>query len=414
LEKLGRAVVTDLELPEAKARRLGGSSEGRLLLSELQHRWDSRAIEHIRALGAKAPIATTNFWGLENLWSVPALAFGDVVDVHSYGEEGALSTDPHSTSNWIHYIAAAQVAGKPLTVSEWSVPRPHADRFTAPLWVAAIASLQGWDALMGYCYGYTPLAMGPLTRTKWEQRVDPALLALGPTAALMYRRGDIAPAKNTIALSPSLEQLWGAPLSPKTATALRTAPERSRMVLVLPAHPALDWDHPGPAPIGSRTVEDLDLDLLPGDGESVTSDTGEIDRNWAAGLLRIDTPRMQAASGSLGGRTIRLSDLELEIETPSATVSAIALDDKPLARSSRILVTAVARTEFAHDGTVLSEPVHGSVRIRTTGRRVITPGIRARSPQDRTASTDDIFESGWSRLSLENTQGTHWFVITPR
>lgn len=418
LEKLGGEVVRDLGLSQKEARKLGGSSDGRLLLAELQHRWDVRGIENVRRLGAKAPIVTTSFWGSETLWSVPPLAFGDVVDAHSYGKSNSLSTDPHQTSNWIHYIAAAQVAGKPLTVTEWGVPRPEADRFVAPLWVASIASLQGWDALLGYCYGQVPLAAGSIKRSRWEQRLDPAQLALGPTAALMYRRGDVSLAKSTIALAPSLAELWGTRLSPKTAAALRTAPERSRTVLVLPAHPALTWDSPAAAPKDALRIEDLHQDLLPADAESVTSDTGEIERNWVVNVLRIDTPRMQAASGSLGGRTVRMADFEVELDTPEATVSAIALDDKPLAHSELILVTAVARAEFPRDGLVESEPVRGTIRLRATGRRTITAATaRSRvstAPAADHEAVDDTFESPWSQFSLADAGGTHWFLITPK
>ncbi len=418
LEKLGGEVVRELGLSAKEARKLGGSRDGRVLLAELQHRWDARGIENVRRLGAKAPIVTTSFWGSETLWSVPPLAFGDVVDTHSYGTSNALSTNPHQTSNWIHYIAAAQVVGKPLTVSEWGVPRPEADRFVAPLWVASIASLQGWDALLGYCYGQVPLAAGSIKRSRWEQRLDPAALALAPTAALLYRRGDVSVAKKSIALAPSLEALWGRPLSPKTAAALRTAPERSRTVLVLPDHPALTWDAPGPAPEDAQRIEDLEQDLLPAGAESVTSDTGEIERNWVANVLRIDTPRMQAASGALGGRTVRMTDFEVELETPEATVSAIALDDKPLALSELVLVTAVARAEFPRDGLVESEPVRGTIRLRTNGRRVITAAtarsrIGASLPAGLPA-IDGSFEAPWSRFSLAEAGGTHWFLITPK
>ena len=42
----------------------------------------------------------------------------------------------------------AQVADKPMAVTEWNVPYPAKDRFMAPLYAASIAALQGWDAML--------------------------------------------------------------------------------------------------------------------------------------------------------------------------------------------------------------------------------------------------------------------------
>ncbi len=414
-EALGKRVAGELGLDPKKARRIRQPGEGKVLLAEMQHRWDVRAMKHLRELGASAPAVTTNFWGFESLLSLPPLAAGDMIDVHSYGDAEALSTNPHRTPHWLHHIATAQIAGKPLTVTEWGVPKPAADRFTAPLWIAAIASLQGWDALMGYNYAQSPLGVAPKRPTKWDQRVDPAQLGLGPAAALLYRRGDVSVAKETIAITPSVEALWNADASPKTAAALRTAPERSRMVVVLPGHPKLDWDVPGKAPQGSVAVTDLAQDLLADDATSVRSDTGQIERDWQQGVLRIDTPRVQAVSGWIGGKTITLSDLEVRVQTPAATVVAIALDDRPLAHSARILVTAVGRAEPRADGTVRSEPIRGEIALRTQRALRITPvGPRSRATDAPAGpSTPGTPAGPWMRLTLPHQTPSHWAFVTP-
>ena len=86
-------------------------------------------IDALRADGVKAPIATTNFWAPNALLMLPSLADGDVIDVHSYGESEALAADPRYRPNFISRIAAAQVYGKPLSITEWNVPYPRLDRF---------------------------------------------------------------------------------------------------------------------------------------------------------------------------------------------------------------------------------------------------------------------------------------------
>ena len=69
---------------------------GKLYSSDVEHRFNQTMIEDLRALGVKAPIATTNYWGDESLFSVPSLTDGDVIDVHSYGVSEAISTNPRS------------------------------------------------------------------------------------------------------------------------------------------------------------------------------------------------------------------------------------------------------------------------------------------------------------------------------
>src|SRR5665648_896208 len=88
----------------------------------------------------------------------------------------------------VSWIAAAAVAGKPLTVSEWNLePFPAFDRANAPLHLASIASLQGWNALMQYAYSQSPLS-GTIGPGNWEAFSDPSLIATMPAAALLYRQ----------------------------------------------------------------------------------------------------------------------------------------------------------------------------------------------------------------------------------
>ena len=78
-----------------------------------------------------------------------------------------------------------------------TIPAP--DRHTTPLYVAAVASYQGWDAPMQFAYSQEPLN-GPGSPSNWQSYNDPALLETLPAAALMFRRGDVAEAKTTYVL----------------------------------------------------------------------------------------------------------------------------------------------------------------------------------------------------------------------
>jgi hypothetical protein len=54
------------------------------------------------------------------------------------GQPEALSTNPRFEGNYVIYLATGAAYGKPVAITEWNVPWPATDRFTAPLYVAGI------------------------------------------------------------------------------------------------------------------------------------------------------------------------------------------------------------------------------------------------------------------------------------
>jgi hypothetical protein len=166
-------------------------------LSDLEHRFNRVMIDDLRADGVRAPIVTSNFWSPNALRMLTSLTDGDMIDVHSYGENGAFGVNPRQQPNYVSVTAAGQVYGKPLSVSEWSVPFPRADRFTGPLYVASVASLQGWDLPIVSGYSQAPLQPpGPGVWTdEWSAFCDPAINGIMPAAAVAFRRGHISPAR---------------------------------------------------------------------------------------------------------------------------------------------------------------------------------------------------------------------------
>ena len=144
-------------------------------------------------------------------------------------------------ANLMHWIAAAQVAGRPLVVPEWNVERfPAPDRHAIPLYLAGAASLQGWDAMMQYAYSQQALSSRG-SPSNWHAFNDPALIATLPAAALLYRRGHVQEARTTYVFAPGREQLFNRAISPANAVALRTAAEKGRLVIALPRTPELPW-----------------------------------------------------------------------------------------------------------------------------------------------------------------------------
>src|SRR6185436_2462417 len=182
-------------LPRDRVWRSWEPGPSKLFLNDLERRFHAEMISRLRGQGLKVPIATTSTWGSNPLTSLPALTAGDIVDAHTYGGSGELERSPLYAPNLAHWMAAAQVAGKPLTVSEWNVsPFPVPDRHSIPVYLAAHAAHQGWSSVLQYAYAQSPLNSAARASNTHAFN-DPGLLATLPAAALAYRRGDVARAR---------------------------------------------------------------------------------------------------------------------------------------------------------------------------------------------------------------------------
>jgi len=382
----------------------------KLFLNDLERRFSAEMIAYLRAQGVKVPIVTTSTWGYNPLSSLPALTAGNIVDVHSYGGIGELERNPVYAANLMHWIAAAQVAGKPLSVTEWNVEAfPAPDRHSVPLYLAASASHQGWDALMQYAYSQVPLdARG--SASNWNAFNDPALVATLPAAALLFRRGDVREASSIYAFSPGKEQLFNQSISPKDAIALRTAAEKGKLVIALPPTPELPWLEKSAIPAGAKVIADPHQSLIHGDAAETVSDTGELRRNWEQGIYAIDAPRTQAAMGWIGGKKISLADVDIAAITRNATVAVQSLDENPISKSGAILISLGARAvpKSTKQLPFYSEPVEGRLTIRAP------KGLKLYSENRPAAMRRDIpapYKDGRYLIDLDRSLGTNWLVL---
>jgi hypothetical protein len=404
-----RAFAAKHGLPAKKVWRSWEHGPSKLFLNDLEQRFDAEMILHLRQLGVKVPLVTTSTWGLNPLSSLPALTSGNVIDGHSYGGMGELEKNPVFAPNMMHWLAAAQVAGRPLSVSEWNVePFPVPDRHAMPLYMAASARLQGWDAVMQYAYTQAA-PNGPGYPSNWHAYNDPALIATLPAAALLYRRGDVQESRTVYAFAPTAEQLFGQPISPANAAALRTAAEKGRLVIALPQVIELPWLEKSEMPAGARVIIDPQQLLIDRAATEVVSDTGELRRNWEQGIYTIDTPRTQAATGWIGGRRIELADVGFEAITRNASICVQSLDGRPIHDSGTILVSLGARAEpeTVRRLPFRAEPVLGRIDIRAP-RGLKLYAAKAGPPNRRLHAP---YLGGRYRLKLEQDPGTYWLVL---
>lgn len=405
-----KAFASQHDLPADLTWRAWQPGPSKLFLNDLEQRFNADMIAHLRALGVRVPIATTSTWGGNGLNALPALTVGDVIDAHSYGASGQLEKNPLTSDGLIDWLAAAQVVGKPLTVSEWNAePFPLPDRHSLPLYIAGTASHQGWDAMLQYAYSQQAFNPGWRTADNWHAYNDPALLATMPAAALMYRRGDVQPASTRYVFAPSPETLYNQDITPRTSALLRTAVGLGQLQIALPVTPQLPWLKPAATADGATVLHDPAQALLPADATESVSDTGELKRNWQSGLYTIDTPLTQAATGWLGGRTITLGDVQVQASTPYASIAVQSLDGVVLGQSRSLLVSLGTRAvpQPEENTRFHVEPLKAQLSIKAPA------GLKlfARDAQAQLKPLPASYRDGRYHITLDGTYMSNWLFL---
>jgi hypothetical protein len=398
-------------LSEASMRETWRPGESKIFLNHQEHLFNQVLLRSLAKLEVGVPVATTNMWGRNPCFSLPALTEGSLIDVHAYQGPGFLEADPRTTPINVHWVAAAQVAGFPVSISEWNMVvekgAPSPDRHAASMFMAAVGGLQGWDAPMVYNYSQTGFT-APTRVLGWSTFADPGLQASMPAAALALRQGHVAAGAEVYCLELDRESLYFKKISPETSAALRSIAERSRLRICLPDIPELTWDEASPRPAGAVLIRDHHEDHQPAGKDYVESDTGELRRYWSLGIQTINTASTQAALGKIGGWKIELGNVTVEARNREATVVVSALDGETIGESSELLITTVARVE-AHDGDpYVSEPVIGRLTIETTAGKTLVP--LAPDGAEKTAIAAR-YEDGAYSIALDQATFSHWYLL---
>ena len=389
-------------LPYERTRRTWEPGPSKRYLNYEEARWFSSMAQHLRAIGLRVPVTGTQSWATMGMWDLPALAEMDFMSVNSYGDEEpyALGVNPRYGSNFVIRTVAAQVADRPLAITEWHTPWPIPWRAVSPLYVASVGCLQGWDAPMLYNYSQDGFGQ-PSRPATWTTYYEPAVMGAMPAAALAFRRGYFRPAELTVAIKLSPEQVYDQALSDENMLALRTLAEQHRVTI------ELEEEEPGEIR-ADQVVTDPAASFLPAGAESVLSDTGEVGRDWRAGVQTFNSPCIQGAQGFIG--RVALRDVEMEVATPFGVLVAASLDGLPLERSARILITAIGRAEApAGQLPFRSEPIVAKLRIRNlnAGMRLVPlgPGGEALSSL-APPRTGTVYE-----VALSAEGRTHWYLL---
>ncbi len=215
--------------------------------------------------------------------------------------------------------------GKPSTISELNWPPPNRWRAEMPLLVAAYGALQGSDGIFFFASDGEGWAQH-LTKFSIS---DPVVEGQFPATALAFRTGLIRTGGVSRQIQAKLSDLLalkGAALDPIDPLAYLTG----RVELDI-------TDQGGPS-----RGPDLSA-LIDRRAHRVRSMTGELNWDYGRGLMTVDAPSAQGATGFLSrAGTIKLSKLTIQSPLEYGAILLVAMDGRPIAASHKMLLQVMS------------------------------------------------------------------------
>jgi len=347
----------------------------------------------------------------------------DIVDGHTYwqhpGERSfkiaPMVNDPFNST--VLELSRTAVAGEPYTVSEVNHPFPNQFACEGIPILAAYAGFLDWSAVVWYTFEMKrDPDWSPYIGDPFDMSLDPIKMPQMAAGALMFLRGDIEPARQTIERSYSRQQVWD--------SRLLSATERPYFTPGFPLSvPLLHGSR-----IRSLAGEPAAA-IRAGTSSPYRSDTGQLvwtTNSSQTGLVTIDSPRSQGLIGFVKANNPRVSNLAANVTNDFCAIVVNSLEPKPIPRASRLLLTACARVENTgmqwdapharltsqgHSPTLI-EPVTGTVTLRNL-EQATKVSARALDGSGRPIGDPIIArktETGWEIRVGEPT--TTWFEVT--
>lgn len=411
---------------------------------ELQTTFNQEMKDHLRSLGVKIPISGNNWTTTPETTKSNAVC--DFMENHLYwvdwgGWGDVRDFDPRSMvkekGNFLPYAICNRLLDKPFFVSEWDSMWPNEWRAEAPLLMAAAGLLQGWSGLVEHAYRYSnhnknpnlvgkefySPGIGDSGRREGTMSIynDPAKMGLFYHAALMFRRGDVQESKKSVAIQ--FEDLYSDEMNgwsnPWNKESMEKLPAFTLTAEACKAGVAL----PGEKVSADRTVKP-DEKVVDDSQEAVTSDTGQMYRNWKKGLGWIDTPMSKVVYGFYkDGEKVSLNGFSAQVKTDFAVVAISSLTDEPITSSRNMLLTTVGRAEntnqkFNEDRTaildfgeepIIIEVIKAQIMITTSCETLKVKSVNSEGFVCGTIPSE--YSNGELRFELGQKWGSIYYLI---
>lgn len=310
---------------------------------DLQTSYYLEMMEHMRADGVKIPITGTNWIATPD--NLRTQYVTDFLDAHPYfydwrwGEFEKRCMNRSITQQRNFYLETGCVMTSedmPTYISEWDAPWPNEFRADSVIYSAAFGMFQGWSGFAIHTYSYSArldrmdmlgkeISAEKIGNVPYRQGIfsawnDPAKFGLFYHAALITRRGDVKAGK-PYAINIKNREAWDL-----------------EQVRVCTENKAAIADLDGTSGLPELTFED--------NGRSVTSETGELYRDYEKNYGKIDTDMTKCAFGFLGknGR-VEMNGMNVKCNTDFAVIALSSLSKDKITESDNLLLTAVGRAK---------------------------------------------------------------------
>lgn len=355
---------------------------------------------------------------------------GDFIDGHGYWDHvdygppmksrnRPMVNDPLDST--IVQFARSPMKGKPFIIGETNTAFPHiyaGDHY--PI-LTAYSLFQDWDGILWFEWGQGQAAGNKKRPDGQGLANDPVRFSNLILAGLMFHRCDVEKARQTVVRSMTREEAfdslrWDRPTNrPYYTKGFATSTPLEHKVLwqfVDKDDSAHENNFPPPAPLGK-----------------ICSDTGQLvwkDADKKLGIVTIDTPNTQGATGFHRSRTEKFEDIDLTIDSEFATVFVSSLDAHPIARADRLLLVAHGMYqsmgfEWEENGMTVKQigslpmqiqPISGTITVKSKNdcvRATITPlsglGVPIAPPQTL-SKTNNGFQ-----ITLPQEQVATWYLL---
>ncbi|HAI13127.1 MAG TPA: hypothetical protein DCM28_15575 [Phycisphaerales bacterium] len=472
-QTLGQAI--DPSASPAKAMR---AAENVRFFQYLQTHFASEFIGKARQLGTRYPIMCTNiYYDMAELQTalptrvVSQNAYWDHPHFNQNENTVGMRNKPEVSVNPLareklteSVIYASRIANTALISTETDTMWPHEWRSSHMMLNAAYGALGKVDGVFMYAYAggwgfdwdkFIPA--NAILKTSIQYN-DPAVISSFMAGAFLYLRGDVAPAKSVVRLQVSDQMTLAADGVERARNASFPAnylPYVSRMELTFPGQQVSSLEQPGLVlkdTLASRSrdavAQAVDLDkqlkahgIIPpntglADGR-LTSDTGQLVRDWQNQYATVNTPLSQGCTGFVGKQKLTFDDLTISCQTPFATLMLSSLDNEPLSTAKRMFLIAIARADNAdnqlqfgtlkttpqstqrgeymtfddvmHQGPVRIEPVMADITLKAEGL-MLTP---LKSDMTANHQAKQVFAShdGLTTLQIGKQGVSAWYLV---
>jgi hypothetical protein len=269
-----------------------------------------------------------------------------------YRDRSALLFEPNKPGEQPSYdlpIMDVRYNNKPSTISEINWTPPNRFRADLPFVSAAYGLLQGTDSFFFFATG----------KPSWDETLGkfsirtPVMEGQFPAAALIYRKGLVKPANDVVKVNlkiADIQTLKGAPVTaPSNLDELRArdipAGQTANVSQLNSIDPlaflvgkvSMNFSESG----GTSQIADLSR-YINRTQKTVSSQTGELLWNYGSGLMTINAPLAQVATGFLSKGTIPLGAITINSPMEYGTVALVSLDNKPLKTSGKMLLQVMS------------------------------------------------------------------------